>query len=165
MLSMMGLEYLTPNTIMDPISDKYNCRYLYRDSVPIIADDIYLQTHCLNLSILKQVFPDRKIIKIKSDNYQSLKRRVLLYNISDPIESVDFAYSFIKWHTEYYDNTGIDWVADQLLDINTANIKFAQLMQLELSREYPAFDIALASWMEFGANAPIIDIAKSIYDK
>jgi hypothetical protein len=54
---------------------------------------------------------------------------------------------------------------DILIDIDTDTSEFSKVMRLELARENLEFDIAWNAYQTYGKNAPIIDIAKSIYDK
>jgi hypothetical protein len=150
---------------MDFIDDSRYTRFIDNSTLPIDVNDKYVLTHCFDSTILRKVFPGRIIIKIKSDIYQSLRRRLKLENIDNVVDYIDSSFSWIVWQLEYYKKTVVDWDADILIDIDTDTSEFSKVMRLELARENLEFDIAWNAYQTYGKNAPIIDIAKSIYDK
>ena len=102
-------------------------------------------THCLNTDLLRRHFPDRKIIKIKSHFVPSYSR---CWNIwtknyhTDEIAEFGQKYAMnicVKFHWEYYTETGVDWQADELYDIDTDNNEFCTFMKNNIAQHRDTF--------------------------
>jgi hypothetical protein len=104
-------------------------------------------THAINSDIIKRVYPGRKIVKIKSNLMDALARYWNVDGIQhhqQNIENLGLNTVFsrvMNFHWRYYFTTGVDWSADQLIDLESDSDKFSvfmrdQLVQNRLSDAY-----------------------------
>lgn len=116
---------------------------------PVIESSYPIElSHCLNSEILRRCFPNRKIIKIKSPLLPALARYWQVFGCQNPtvvnkIIKTQFytenyntgLFYFIlqqaHYEYEYYTQTPVDWMADQLFDIELGQDEFCQFMRDE----------------------------------
>ena len=104
-------------------------------------------THAINTDIIKKVYPGRRIIKIKSNLVDALARYWNVDGVQhhqQDIENLGLNTVFIKvmhFHWQYYFTTGVDWYADQLINIDLDPDEFSVFMrdQLEHNRLSDAY--------------------------
>jgi len=124
-----------------------NTQQAIKDPAPIAY------THAINTDIIKKVYPDRRIIKIKSNLVDALARYWNVEGVQhhqQDIETRGLSTVFGKvmnFHWNYYTQTGVDWSADQLIDIESDTDKFSVFMrdQLEHNRSSDAYQY-LKNW-------------------
>jgi hypothetical protein len=110
-------------------------------------------THAINSDIIKRVYPGRKIVKIKSNLLDSLARYWNVEGVhhhQQNIENLGLKRVFSRvmtFHWRYYFLTGVDWSADQLIDLESDTDKFSVFMrdQLEHNRSSDAYQY-LKNW-------------------
>ena len=111
------------------------------DSIPIAY------THAVNSDLIRKTYPNRKIIKIKSNLVDALARYWNVDGVQhhqQDIENLGLNTVFIKvmhFHWQYYFTTGVDWYADQLINIDLDPDEFSVFMrdQLEHNRLSDAY--------------------------
>jgi hypothetical protein len=92
-------------------------------------------THCMSTPIIQHHYPGRKIIKIKSDLIASLARVWQLesqHHQQSAIQQQGLEKTVldnINFHLGYYTRTGVDWSADQLIDISQDLDEFSVFMR------------------------------------
>lgn len=105
-------------------------------------------THCMNSELVRELFPNRKIIKIKYPLYQCLPRywTVHGYKLHEAlVRKMSPVHGYnreIEWHWQYYTNTGVDWSADQLWDLSQDH-EFCNWMRQEIA-DYSSQDFQRA---------------------
>ena len=118
-------------------------RYIEFDSKKLPDQDLIL-THCMNVPLLKQLFPAHAVHIITSDLYASLRREWVLggqYRENDMTDPVENAYATLNFHGRYYQEYVVDTTgADLIIDIESGPDTFCTMMQTE---------IAIASSTEF----------------
>jgi hypothetical protein len=111
-------------------------------------------THCVNSELLKHHFPGRRIIKIKSQLARSLSRHWQVF-AQDYFEQFKISRSFaltldVEHHWSYYQQTGVDWDADQLYDLTQPSDEFSVFMQENIAQNSSQdFDDFVFTWQKF----------------
>lgn len=96
-------------------------------------------THCMNSSLVSELFPNRKIIKIKCQLPWCLSRYWLVHGSllhEAVIRKQSAAHAYNKeftWHWDYYTETGVDWDADETWDLYQDQ-EFSNWMREEIDR-------------------------------
>ena len=169
---LIGKEYKTTNKIYDPtIANSINTSYIYNDSKFDYAQPSpTLTTHCMNVNLIRSVFSNRRIIQINSDYKQSLRRqwvKVTQYAKKTYFENdLDSAFTFIKWHNQYYNQYPKNGTPDEIVHIDNSNDEFAVIMQTELLNTTSFyFDYAYEIFEQYGENAPIIELYRNLIDE
>jgi hypothetical protein len=143
---------------------------LTNETPAVINKENIQHTHCLNTTLIKKVFPAHKIIKIKTDLESTTYRGwSLLKNNKQMtrIERTGNAFIWIRCVNAYYKNYPIDWKADILIDTEKQDCEFSKIFWQEL-HSYKICDewkIAKQAYDEFGEDAPIIDLAKEVFQQ
>jgi hypothetical protein len=138
---------------------------------PVITNNESIQhTHCLNTKLLKHVFPNYKIIKIKTEWEPATYRGwSLLKNNKQMtrIERTDSAFSWICNTTAYYKTYPADWEADTLIEIDKKDCEFSKVFHKELYsyKICKEWQLAKQAHDKFGDSAPIIDLAKETFNE
>lgn len=97
-------------------------------------------THAVNSDLIRKTYPKRKIIKIKSSLTDSLVR---YWNVAGKdrwqqeivrLDGNAMLNSVMLFHLNYYTKTGVDWSADQLIDIETDTHEFSVFMRDQLAQ-------------------------------
>ena len=97
-------------------------------------------THAVNSDLIRKTYPKRKIIKIKSSLSDSLVR---FWNVEGKdrwqqeiaqLGGNAMLNSVMLFHLHYYTKTGVDWSADQLIDIESDPDEFSVFMRDQLSQ-------------------------------
>lgn len=92
-------------------------------------------THCLSTQLLLQHFPGRQIIKIKSHFPASYNRcwqvwTQILHEAHILKQGLQFTMNMeLEYHWKYYTETGVDWWADVVYDLNTDSNDFCTFMR------------------------------------
>jgi len=113
-------------------------------------------THCVNSALLRRHFPGRRIIKIKSNLASSLSRYWQVFGQAlheQEIRKINSFYALdkaIQWHWNYYQQTGVDWEADQVYDLGQDSDEFSVFMRenIEQNRSQEFDDFAF-TWQKF----------------
>jgi hypothetical protein len=163
--SLIGLSYNTVGGHMHDNTVKE--LQLYCNDTTEIAHystDSIVLTHTMNSLLIAQKFPDHNVIKLKTDYKKSILREwdtVIKPNSNNwaLADHIDQMFQLIKWHKEYYDQYPIDYAADQVIDIDTADTEFARVMRRELNIQNYWFDFAWDTFEKYGSDAPVIDLA------
>jgi hypothetical protein len=128
-------------------SQKFEYRYL--DSESNLPDRRVILTHCMNVPLLKQLFPSHEnIVVIKSNLNQSLKREWQINGChrQDRSENpVEDALASISFHDKYYKQYPLDTTgASQVVDVEHEQSAFAVMMRSELENTHSSeFDEAI----------------------
>jgi hypothetical protein len=97
-------------------------------------------THAVNSDLIRKTYPKRKIIKIKSSLSDSLVR---FWNVEGKdrwqqeiaqLGGNAMLNSVMLFHLHYYTKTGVDWSADQLIDIESDPDEFSVFMRDQLAQ-------------------------------
>jgi hypothetical protein len=97
-------------------------------------------THAINTDIIKKVYPGRRIIKIKSNLVAALARYWNVEGVQhhqQDIENLGLNTVFrrvMNFHRRYYSETGVDWSADQLINIDQDPGEFCVFMRDQLAQ-------------------------------
>lgn len=121
--------------------------YATISSVIAVPDEYPITcTHCMSTPIVAKHYPGRKIIKIKSNLLTSLARCWQLegqYQHQKTIQTAGSSMAILnnsRFHCEYYTETGVDWSADQIFDLDNSTDEFSvfmrDLMPVTVSQEY-----------------------------
>jgi hypothetical protein len=97
-------------------------------------------THSVNSDLIRKTYPKRKIIKIKSSLTDALVR---YWNVAGKerwqqeiarLGGNAMLNSVMLFHLNYYTKTGVDWSADQLIDIESSPDEFSVFMRDQLTQ-------------------------------
>jgi hypothetical protein len=97
-------------------------------------------THSVNSDLIRKTYPKRKIIKIKSSLTDALVR---YWNVAGKerwqqeiarLGGNAMLNSVMLFHLNYYTKTGVDWSADQLIDIESGPDEFSVFMRDQLTQ-------------------------------
>jgi len=95
-------------------------------------------THCLNSELVRKYYPGRRLIKIRGDFWACMGRSwhvlvrdaawqdVLQKQLTTPSQAIN---KFVNWNIDYYQETGVDWDADELYDIQHSDHEFCVVMR------------------------------------
>jgi hypothetical protein len=130
-------------------SQKFEYRYLDNDSK--LDDQPTILTHCVDVPLLRKLFPQQTDIRvIVSDLDASLRREWQLagrhrqQRSTNPVED---AAASIGFHYRYYREYPMDTLgATAVINIDTDDSEFAQMMRQELNIQSPEFDQALQDY-------------------
>ena len=118
-------------------ADEY--RYPTPSDESLVTDPAPIaHTHAINSDIIRKVYPGRKIIKIKSNLVDALTRYWNVDGVQhhqQDIENLGLNTVFVKvmnFHYQYYFTTGVDWDADQLIDLESGRDEFSVFMRDQL---------------------------------
>lgn len=128
----------TEHVIYHNPADQYRYPTLYNGTaVPDSAPIAY--THAINSDIIKRVYPGRKIIKIKSNLADSLTRYWNVEGMQHHQQAISnlglnsMLYRVMNFHWRYYFATGVEWSADQLIDLESDLDEFSVFMRDQLT--------------------------------
>ena len=162
---LLGEEFITPNKIYDFQNiSAAQFKYLYNNSK--FEDDCKktILTHCMDIVLIKNIFPNRKVIQIIGDYKKSLLRQWVLMTREFKKEffenELDNAFMFIRWHDHYYKEYPQQGLADVIVDIDNSTDDFAIIMQNELKLEDQIFEWAWSIYKQYGNNASTITLYK-----
>lgn len=166
---MQGKEYQTSNVIYDNNDfkdpNKKKFKYLINESKFEKDSTKIILTHCMDLTLVRSIFPNREIIQIVSDYKKSLRRQWEMVTRNYKKEyfenDLDNAYSFIKWHAQYYKEYPLSGLADKTINIDVDVDEFSLTMRTELELKSNMFDLAWDAYCQYGDDAPIIDLYNS----
>jgi hypothetical protein len=150
---LQGQTMFDPQTTYDHLLKTQKMEYRYLTSTSVgIDDQPLILTHCVNVPLLKQHWPEQtEIVVIQSDLDASLKREWTLagqfreHDMPDPKEN---ALGTISYHYRYYKEYPLDLTgATQIIDISNDQTDFASMMREELSlTKSDIFDQALSEY-------------------
>lgn len=142
----------------------YEMNYDDRDTRPYPRDHtvmiqrptaIFELTHCLDTALLLQHFPGRKIIKIKTHFVPSYNRCWELWSKEvhqDEIakKGLHYAMNFtLENQYQYYKETGVDWWADIVYDVNNDEDDFCKFMRKNIAQyQHTEFAKYAHTWQE-----------------
>lgn len=156
--SQPGLAIHTGSHQM-PVEINYSDRdirpYPSFDTRIVSSSSLVELTHCVNSALLRRHFPGRRIIKIKSNLTSSLSRYWQVFGRALHEQEIREINSFyvldkaIHWHWDYYRKTGVDWVADQVYDLEQDADEFSVFMRknIEQNRSQEFDDFAF-TWQK-----------------
>jgi hypothetical protein len=127
------------------------------ESTRIVRKTNFIElTHCINSDMLLQQFPGRRVIKIKSDLTQSLSRYWAVtgqHQFVQEIRKISRQHAMnkvIAWHHNYYTETGVDWQASKLYNLESDSDEFCEFMQQEMQNARSTeFDQYAFVWQKF----------------
>jgi hypothetical protein len=127
------------------------------DSTQIVRRSNFVElTHCINSNMLSQHFPGRRVIKIKSDLARSLGRYWTVFGQQQFVQEIrkisqqHAMDKVIAWHYDYYTETGVDWQADELYDLDSGTDEFCEFMRQEMQNALSTeFDRHVFAWQKF----------------
>ena len=146
-------DFKTHTTYDHSLHDqKFEYRYLSADSD--LPDRELILTHCVNVPLLKRLFPEQKeIIVLQSSLDQSLKREWYLkdqYRDKNIADKLEHARAHISYHCRYYKEYPMDTTgATTVINIDLDSSEFAIEMRNELdSIESAEYTQALSETVE-----------------
>jgi len=164
---LTGQRNFQPHTTYDHLLQNQYPAYRYLDQNCVGLDDRkVILTHCVNVPLMKQLFPNHKeYIVIFGNLNDCLKREWTLaeqYRDKNISNKFDHAIKSIAFHHRYYSQYPLDYTgATTVIDINTDHSEFAQQMQQEInSIDNLIFDQACDSFQE-----PVHNISNIPVDK
>ena len=154
------------HTLTSDIEYYYRYLTLTTNNIGNVGHNKYATTHTLNSHLIKNFFPDHKIVKIKFPMDKSLEREWIVVKSLEVanlplVDKIDQAYNMIVWHKKYYAENPIDYSCDTLIDIETDDTEFGKIMRRELACDDPIYNLALDAFNKFGFDAPIIDLYRN----
>jgi hypothetical protein len=146
-----GRSEFTANVTYDHLLQNQRFEYRYVDSNSRLPNQELILTHCVNVPLLQQLFPEQKeIVIIDADLDNSLRREWQLEGrqrqnrSTDPVED---AAASIGFHYRYYAAYPMDITgATTVIDLVTDTSEFAQAMRKELEIQSLEFDQALDNY-------------------
>lgn len=143
-------DFVKLTTYDDTLKNQHpSYRYLDKDTLGI-EDRPVILTHCMNVPLIQQHFPEQKdIVVIIGDLEQCLKREWELAgkHRDKDLTEAEHAHASLDFHYRYYKQYPVDLTgASQIIDLRTDPGEFAQLMRTELELiESSLFDEAVAN--------------------
>jgi hypothetical protein len=146
-----GRKEFESNATYDHLLQNQKFEYRYIDSNSQLTDCELILTHCVNVPLLRKLFPTQKeIVVITGDLDQCLKREWQLAGSARQNRStnpVEDAAASIGFHYRYYAEYPLDTAgATRVIDIASDQSEFAQAMRKELQLESTSFDQALENY-------------------
>lgn len=100
-------------------------------------------THCLNSELVRKYYPGRKLIKLRADFWDCMGRawhvqardEVWTPKIQRGIPVSKAINMFLNWNIDYYQETGVDWEADEVYDIEHSDHEFCVAMRDMLKKQ------------------------------
>jgi hypothetical protein len=167
-LFLKNMPISTPDISMHQL--EFTCfdyRYLTDTTLQTEIIDVKLtkHTHTLQDNMLEKFFPGHEIVKIKADFKQSLCREwrvVMKYYYDKHLikDQVDQMFNMITWHHDYYTKYPPNWNTGVVVDVETDKTDFGKVMRAELIKTEPLFEFAWECFINYGSDAPIIDLYK-----
>jgi organic radical activating enzyme len=151
---LQGLKQFKTNQTYDHLLKTQSSQYRHLDSDSIgLPDQELILTHCVNVPLLRQHFPDHKeIIVIVADLDLSLQREWLLkdqHRNKDFDNKYEHAFSHIGYHYRYYQQYPLDISDATSININHDESEFAVMMRSELASIQSAeYQQALADYKQ-----------------
>jgi len=147
-----GQRNFDPGQIYDYTWQNQDFAYRYLDSTTQLPNQEVILTHCVNIPLLKKLFPghDRYVL-IKSDMVSSLKREWQLdgrRRVNNMPNAVENALAAITYHQRYYQEYQFDSEgATDIIDL-ADDTEFSVMMRQEIAGVVsPDFDRAVANSM------------------
>lgn len=152
-LFRQGQQDFSPGKSYDQLVRSQNFAYRYLDSTTQhLTDQETILTHCMNVPLIKKLFPNQKeIVVLLYDLDKGLKREFAVegqYQDRGMDNKIEHALSSISFHHRYYEQVPLDTTgASEVLNIETDSGKFAQMMRNEIESVLcNEFDSALESY-------------------
>lgn len=151
---LSGQRDFNSQTTYDHLLTSQDFKYRYLDNDSCLPDLPLILTHCVNVPLLRKLFPyQAEIVVIKSDLDQSLQREWFLedqYREKDMPSKLEHARANIAYHHRYYAQYPMDITgATTVVDIDTDSTEFTRMMKTELeSISSPEYQQALTETKE-----------------
>jgi organic radical activating enzyme len=134
----MGRRDFTQHQTYDHLLTNQPFEYRYLDSVLNLPDQQLILTHCVNVPLLKQLFPNQtEIVVLQANLDQCLKREWYLedqFRDKNMPNKLEHARAHVSYHYKYYNQYPMDTTgATAVIDITSDNSEFATSMKAELS--------------------------------
>lgn len=137
-LMTQGQGEFESGKIYDQKLQDQDFKYRYLDAESKLDNQDLILTHCVNVPLLKKLFPKQtEIVLIKSDMIRSIQREWVLqgqfkeHDMPDPVEN---ALASINFHCRYYNSVPMDDTgATLVVDVDHDQSKFAIMMRQELN--------------------------------
>jgi organic radical activating enzyme len=135
---LSGRRDFRPHTTYDHLLKFQEFEYRYLDNCSCLPDRELILTHCVNVPLLRRLFPAHtEIIVIKSNLNQSIQREWYLgdqYRNKNIPDKLEHARAHVAYHNRYYKEYPMDTTgATQVVDIDNDRIEFTDMMRNELS--------------------------------
>ena len=128
------------------------------------TDHTVALTHCLNSDLVRKYYPGRKLIKIRGDFWACMGRAwhvqvrdaawapVLQKRLMTPSQAIN---KFLNWNIDYYQETGVDWEADELYDLAHSDHEFCAAMRGMLeTQQDPEYIKFMSVWRRARTTLP-----------
>lgn len=134
-------------------ADRDICPYP-TESTKIVRRTNFIElTHCVNSDLLLKQFPERRVIKIKSNLVHSLSRYWTVtgqFQFDQELTQHHAMNKVLGWHQDYYNATGVDWQADELYNLESGSDEFCEFMRQEMQHSRSEeFDQYVFAWQKF----------------
>ena len=134
---LLGERNFQSQTTYDHLLQSQEFEYRYLDNSSCLSDQEIILTHCVNVPLLQQLFPNHsEIVVIKSNLNQSLQREWYLegqYRNKDMSNKLENARAHVTYHNRYYAQYPMDITgATVVVDINNDRTEFTDIMEAEL---------------------------------
>ena len=153
LLHLQGKTDFALGKSYDHLVRSQNPVYRYLDNTTHgLADQEVILTHCMNVPLMQQTFPNQtQIIVLLYDLDKGLKREFAIegqFQQRDMNDKVEHALSSIAFHHRYYEQVPLDTTgASAVINMSNDTGIFAQMMRKEIeSVECNKFDQALLSY-------------------
>lgn len=174
--------------VIDPIDSTIHPEKALHFRREVTSEDI-IQLHCLNASLVVSKFPESKVILLtcdSEDEYFAIQRQwQVCTNLQSPsIETILSAWDWIEYNLTYYNQSGRNFKANQVLSVEwksvlqcldkifdflniTVNAHALEIYMRHIDRQMSTFynrdknfEFAWQTWITYGADAKIQDLAK-----
>lgn len=139
--------------------------FLKPDFTPIpVTTHTVAFTHCLNSDLVRKYYPGRKLIKIRADFWECMGRawHVQVRDIEwAPILQKGYINQstainkFLNWNIDYYQETSVDWEADEVYDVEHSDHEFCVVMRDLLAKQQdPEYIKFMSVWRRARTTLP-----------
>jgi organic radical activating enzyme len=151
---LMGRRDFKTQTTYDHLlkTQPFEYRYLSADSK--LPDQELILTHCVNVPLLRHLFPNQtEIIVLQVNLDLSLKREWFLkdqHRDKDMPDKLEHAQAHVAYHRRYYKELPMDTTgATTIIDVDMDDTEFANTMRTELASIVSAeYDQAIKEYVE-----------------
>ena len=135
---LMGRRDFEPRTTYDHLLNTQAFEYRYLSADSKLPDQELILTHCVNVPLLRRLFPNQtEIVVIQANLDLSLKREWFLedqHRDKDMPDKLEHARAHVAYHRRYYKEFPMDTTgATTIINIDTDDTDFAKTMRTELA--------------------------------
>jgi hypothetical protein len=151
---LMGRRDFKTQTTYDHLLKTQPFEYRYVSADSKLPDQELILTHCVNVPLLRQLFPNQtEIVVIQANLDLSLKREWFLedqHRDKDMPDKLEHARAHVSYHRRYYKELPMDTTgATTIIDVDADDTEFAKVMRTELASIVSAeYDQAVKEYVE-----------------